>query len=192
MNRKHHWLAISLLALVGCSSTQHGQLATVPHVDLDRFMGDWYVIASIPTFLEKNAHNAVETYRQAADGTIATTFTFRDGSFEGEIKRYTPTGYIRDTNSNAVWGMQFVWPIKADYRIVYLDANYTLTVIGRNKRDYVWVMARTPQISDSDYANVLRLIEGLGYDVSQLQKVPQRWEGAEHDTALQQPGEHGA
>ena len=60
-------------------------------------MGDWYVIANIPTFMERGAHNAVESYALDADGTIATTFTFRDGSFEGKRKQYHPRGFVLDS-----------------------------------------------------------------------------------------------
>lgn len=150
-------------------------MATVDYVDLDRFMGDWYVVANIPTFLEKDAHNAVETYSRNGDGTIATRFTFLKGGFDGEPKTYKPTGFIRDTCSNALWGMQFVWPIKADYRIVYLDDDYTKTVIARQARDYVWVMARTPSITSEDYQEIVQFIESIGYDVSKMNRVPQRW-----------------
>ena len=137
-------------------------------------MGDWYVIANIPTSIEKGAHNAVESYRLDDDGTIATTFTFRDGGFEGELKTYEPRGFVND-ESNAIWGMQFIWPIKADYRIIYLDDDYQVTVIGRNKRDYVWIMARMPVIGEAEYANILAMLESVGYDVSEVQEVPQRW-----------------
>jgi apolipoprotein D and lipocalin family protein len=71
--------------------------------------------------------------------------------------------------------MQFIWPIKADYRITYLDAGYRITAIGREKRDYVWIMARTPQIPESDYAQVVGHLEQQGYDVTRLRRVPQRW-----------------
>jgi apolipoprotein D and lipocalin family protein len=98
------------------------------------------VIANIPTFLEKDAYNPVESYQKDADGTIATTFTFNDGDFDGEQKIYQPRGFVVDNSNNAIWGMQFVWPIKADYRIVYLDDSYQQTIIGRKSRDYVWVM----------------------------------------------------
>jgi apolipoprotein D and lipocalin family protein len=167
-------LLVSLLLLSGCQSAPHPPLALVPHVDLPRFMGDWYVIASIPTFIERGAHDAVESYRLAADGTIETTFTFRAGGFDGEPKRYTPRGYIVDRASNAVWGMQFVWPVNSDYRIAYLTPDYTQTVIGREKRDYVWIMARTPQIPDADYERILRFVAEQGYDVSKIARVPQR------------------
>ena len=146
----------------------------VDNVDLERFMGDWYVIANIPTAIEKGAHNAVETYQLNSDGTVATTFTFRDGGFDGKKKAYHPRGFVSE-ESNAVWGMQFVWPIKADYRIVYLDDDYSVTVIGRNKRDYVWVMAREPQISDTQYQDIIRQVAEMGYDTTEIQKVPQQW-----------------
>jgi len=162
------------LSLLGCSS--YPPIKTASQVDIDRFMGDWYVIANIPTFIETGAHNAVESYKLNKDGTVATTFTFRQDSFDGEQKSYHPTGYITDTQSNAVWGMQFIWPFKADYRIVYVSNDYTQTIIGRLKRDYVWIMARSPSISEGDYQKLLQLIKDQGYDLSKVKKVPQRWQ----------------
>ena len=67
----------------------------VKYVDLQKFMGAWYVIAHIPSFPERNAFNAIERYELNDNGTIATTFTFNDGSFEGKVKTLTPTGFIR-------------------------------------------------------------------------------------------------
>ena len=149
-------------------------IITVDHVDLKRFMGPWYVIASIPTFIEKDVYNGIESYRLAEDGTVETTFTFNKGDFDGPIKTYRPRGFIRDTKSNAVWDMQFVWPFKAEYRIVYLNDAYTHTVIGRTKRDYVWIMARDPSIPAEDYNRILQFIQNQGYDITKVQKVPQR------------------
>lgn len=169
----HIVLGMIAIVLAGCSSPP--PIRTADHVDLERFMGDWYVIANIPTFIETGAHNAVESYRLNEDGTIATTFTFREDAFDGERKAYHPTGYIVDEESNAVWGMQFLWPFKAEYRIVYVDETYSRTIIGRTKRDYVWLMARTPQISESDYQRLLDVISSEGYDLSQVKKVPQEW-----------------
>lgn len=160
------------VALGGCAS--NAPMPTVAHVDLDRFMGDWYVIASIPTSLEKNIYNAVESYERVGPRKIQTTFTYRKGGFDGEQKRMTPTGYVQDEGSNAIWGMQFIWPFKADYRIVYLDPEYSKTVIGRKKRDYVWIMARQPEISDEAYAELVAFVDSLGYDVGKLRKVPQQ------------------
>ncbi len=168
-------LCAAAVTLAGCAGAARGPMPVVERVDLERFMGDWYVIASIPTLMEKGAHNAVESYRLDSDGSIATTFTFRKGGFDGEKKTMTPRGFVRDTSSNAIWGMQFIWPFEADYRIVYLDDDYTRTIIGRERRDYVWIMARTPSIDETEYERLVGVIEGLGYDTNALARVPQRW-----------------
>jgi apolipoprotein D and lipocalin family protein len=136
-------------------------------------MGDWYVIANIPTFIEKDAYNAIESYQLDDDGTVATTFSFNKGSLDGSLKEYHPRGFIRDKKSNAVWGMQFVWPFKAEYRIIFLSDDYSKTVIGRSKRDYVWIMAREPAIPDEEYDAILGFLQEQGYDIKKLQKVPQ-------------------
>ena len=169
------WLALIMVLFCGGCGISPPPLKTVEKVDLPRFMGDWYVIANIPTFIEKGAHNAVESYRLDEDGTIATTFTFRQGGFDGPTKTYNPRGFVRDRASNAVWGMQFIWPFKAEYLIIYLNKDYTQTVIGRTKRDYLWIMARTPEISEEDYSRLLADLAAQGYDVSKIRKVSQFW-----------------
>jgi apolipoprotein D and lipocalin family protein len=132
------------------------------------------VLGSIPTFIERGAHNAVESYELDRDGSIATTFTFRRDAFDGKAVEYRPRGFVRD-ESNAVWGMQFIWPIKAEYRVVYLAPDYSATVIGRRQRDYVWIMARTPAIPAAEYERLTALVASLGYDTADLKPVPQRW-----------------
>ena len=165
--------ASGALLLTACQSRP--PLEAVEYVDLERFMGDWYVIANIPTFFERDAYNAVESYRLDEDGSIATTFTFHAGGFDGKLKTYEPRGFVVDTDSNAVWGMQFVWPFKGDYRVIHLDSDYNMTVIGRNKLDYVWLMSRQPDLSREDYDRAVEAIRVAGYDIAQLQRVPQKW-----------------
>lgn len=167
------FLLCSLL-MTGCASSLP-PLKTVDHVDLPRFMGPWYVIATIPTFIEKEAFNAIENYTLKPDGTIDTVFTFNQGALDGPAKRYTPRGFVVDTVTNATWGMQFIWPIKAEYLITHLNEDYSQTVIGRNKRDHVWIMARTPEIPAADYERWLGELRGQGYDLTKLRKVPQQW-----------------
>jgi apolipoprotein D and lipocalin family protein len=171
--------SVSLLGLAalitGCTTMPaQSPLETVPSVDLGRFMGDWYVIASIPTYIERDAYAAVESYALNPDGTIATTFTFRKGAFDGPEKRYTPKGFVIDTRTNATWGMRFIWPIKAEYLILDLAPDYSTTIIGRNKRDYLWIMARGPVLTDEQYAALLRKAVSFGYDAAKIKKVPQR------------------
>jgi len=170
--------AVGLMSLLSsaCNSRNLAPIQTVPSVDIARFMGDWYVIACIPTRIERHAYRAVESYRLRPDGRIDTVFTFREGGFDGPLKRYNPTGFVKQGSGGAVWGMQFIWPIKADYRILYLDADYTQTVIGRQKRDYAWIMARSPTLAPADYAHLTELLRAQGYEVAGLRRVPQQVE----------------
>jgi apolipoprotein D and lipocalin family protein len=171
---RHAILTMTLLLVTGCSATLP-PLKTVDNVDIVRFMGAWYVIACIPTFIETEAYNGVETYRLDPDGSIDTVFTFNKGGFDGPPRRYNPRGFIVDHINNSTWGMRFVWPFKSEYLITHLNEDYSQTVIGRTKRDYVWIMARTPQIPETDYLRLVKELEGQGYDISKLRKVPQRW-----------------
>jgi len=168
-------LTMSLLSLLSACRSSHAPLTTASQVDLPKFMGDWYVIANIPTSIERDAHNAVESYRLDTDGSIATTFTFRDGAFDAKLKRYCPRGFVRDDPSKAVWDMQFVWPIKADYRVVYVSPDYQRTIIGREKRDNVWVMARTPSLGEADLRDLRERVAKEGYDMTEYALVPQQW-----------------
>lgn len=174
MNNCHRLLILLALAALTACSASKPPLQTVEQVDLPRFMGDWYVVANIPTFIEENAYNAMESYELVGDKTVATTFRFNKGGFDGPLKTYQPTGFVSDNPSNAIWGMQFIWPIKADYQIIYLTEDYTQTVIARDKRDYLWVMARSPTIPATDYEAILTLIAEQGYDRSKVRRVPHR------------------
>ena len=166
-------VAVTLSACSSMSDPPRKPVSLVPNVDIPRFMGDWYVIANIPTFLEKGAHNAKDSYRLAPDGTIATVFSYNVDGFTGPLKTYGSTGFVLDNKTNAVWGQQYIWPIKADYRISYLSNDYQHVVVTRDKRDYVWVMSRTPTISEAQYQRMVDVVGREGYDVSKLQRVPQ-------------------
>lgn len=168
-------LVVGMILVGGCQLASNlPPIRTAESIDLNRFAGDWFVIANIPTFIETDAYNAVESYAEPVNGRVATTFTFNKGGFEGERKTYQPTAFVREGSGNAVWGMQFVWPIKAEYRVVYIDPEYQFTIIGRTKRDYVWLMARQPVIAEDDYKRLLSIIEQEGYDLDKLRLVPQQ------------------
>jgi apolipoprotein D and lipocalin family protein len=168
------WAALVATTLSGCGvSPEKVTVPVVEKVDLQRFMGPWYVIGVIPTFIERDIYNAVETYALNPDGTIKTTFTFNKGGFDGEAKVMNPKGFVIPGTNNAIWGMQFIWPIKAEYVISHVDADYTETIIARSQRDYVWIMARTPTIDDARYAALVKRVGDMGYDIAKIVKVPQ-------------------
>ncbi len=144
------------------------------HLDLKKFMGDWYVIGNIPTFIEKEAYNAKESYELAEDGSIPTTFTFNKGGFDGSLKTLHPKGTVYNKDTNAEWRMQFIWPFKSDYLITYVSDDYQTTIIGVPSRKYAWIMARTKTLPDAEYASLVAELKRQGHDISKLRKVPQR------------------
>lgn len=178
--RKRHLAAAGLVLgaavlLTACQSTPtRPPLAVAERLDIDRYMGDWYVIAVIPTWPERDAYDALERYERRPDGKIATTFTFRHGGHDEPLKTMNPVGTVLPNTGNAIWTMQFLWPFEADYRIMHIDPDYKEVVVGREKRDYVWIMSRTPTMPAADLERLTRFVESQGYDVSKLRKVPQR------------------
>ena len=174
-------VALLLLALLdACATNNLRPLEAMDRkVDLDRFMGDWYVIGfipiTIPFFSEEGAHNGVESYKLTDRGVIETTYTFRDGGFDGPERRFTPKGWVYDEESNAEWRMQFVWPFKAAYLIVYLDKDYQKTIIGVPDRSHLWIMSRDSQMSEAEYQEMLDYAAGLGYETEKVKRVPQLW-----------------
>lgn len=164
-------LLLGALPLIGCGATRP-PLKTVDNMDLNRYMGSWYVIAAIPLFVERKAYNAVETYKLDPDGTVDTVFVFNKGALDGPQKTYKSRGYVVDKVNNSTWKIQFIWPLKSEYLITYVKEDYSQAIVSRNKRDYVWILARTAQIPESDYNQHIAELQRQGYDLSKLRKVP--------------------
>ena len=166
------FLTLVMSFVVGCATTLPPP-PTVPKVDLPRFMGDWYVVGGILTFLEKGAHHAIESYRLDDQGRIQTTFTFRKDSFDGPLKKYTPVGFVYNHETFAEWRMQFIWPFKAPFLIIYLDPDYQATAISTHDRKYLWIMSRTPQMPEKYYNEIIALAREQGFALEKLVSVPQ-------------------
>ncbi|HTH66880.1 MAG TPA: lipocalin family protein [Rhodanobacter sp.] len=172
-------MACAVLLNANACASRLPAIKPVAHVDLPRFMGNWYVIATIPTRFEKNAYDAVEVYTLKPNGDVATSFHFREGSFDGKKKEIHSTGIVEPDSGNAVWGVQVFWPLKAQYIVAYLKDDYSQVIVARDARDYTWVMARTPTIPQADYDALLARVQSLGYPLDKIRKVPQQPKTAE-------------
>lgn len=168
------FLVLLTVLLFGCTSMKQ-PLQTVPHVDLPRYMGDWYVIANIPYFAEKGCFDSVESYALRTDGDIDNWFTCRKDSFEAPMKRKASAlAIVKDKDSNAVWRVKFFKVISVQYLIIDLDPNYQWAVVGHPSRSYGWVLARSKTLPQPLYDSILQRLAGQGYDPSKFAKVPQR------------------
>lgn len=169
------FLVLSLV-LLGCSARPPlPDLPLAENVDLQRFMGPWYVIGFIPLFPERDAHNGIERYQLTEEGRIEVAYRFRQGSPSGELRSFFPSAEVVPGSGNAVWRMQFIWPFSADFRIAYLADDYQEVIIGREARDYVWLMARSPDMSAERFDTLRRRIGEMGYDVELFRRQPQEW-----------------
>lgn len=180
--KKHVLFIILLLSVYGYAAAGGKKEAfheTVPYVDLERFMGDWYVIAVIPTPFEKGAVNGVENYSLNKDGTIQVRYTFRKGSLEGKKKVMYQKGWIYNSETNADWRVRPVWPLKLPYYILELDEDYSYTVIGTNNYKYLWIMARKPAMEKTVYDEIVKRMGQRGYDTEKIQIMRQDHEGPE-------------
>lgn len=171
---KKYFLPAAVAGVAGCAS--HPPLETVDGVDLQRFMGTWYVHAYTPLLVDRDAVNPVEHYYLQENGKIATTYQFRRESVDAKLRTYTPTGTVYDQESTAEWRMQFIWPFKAPYLIIGLEDDYRATVIAHPNRKYFWVMSRNPSMRETDLHRHLEQLRELGFDMDRLQLAQHDWE----------------
>lgn len=164
-------IGLGLLAMTGCASSPV-PLPTVEHIDLDRFMGDWYVIGLIPNRVEKDAHNSVESYTHRPDGKIDIKYTFRKGAFEGPEKSLGMVARVIDMETNAEWRVRPFWPLSLQYLVTDLADDYRYTVIGHPSRNYVWIMARETILSEEDWEDIRARLKDQGFDLNRIVQVP--------------------
>lgn len=165
-------VSLALLLLAGCA-TMTPPPRTVAHVDLDRYLGCWYVIANIPYFLENGKVASYDTYARRPDGRLDNIFTFRKGGMDAPEQSWHGTAWVTNPATNAEWKVRFVWPLTSTYLILELDPDYRWAVVGTPGRGLLWILARERRLSDTDYEHILGLIERQGYDRTKIARVPQ-------------------
>ena len=177
------WAALLLMALLGaCASVREDELPpfddeeeaplkAVPYVDMDRYMGRWYMIANIPYFAEAGNVAVYVEYAKRADGLYDDKYTARE-SFDDPP--FVKNGMIEVTNpmTNAEGRITFLPPIWQDFAVVFLDEDYRYSVIAHPSRNYAWIFARAPRMSDSVYQQALATLADNGFDIARILKIP--------------------
>jgi apolipoprotein D and lipocalin family protein len=179
-------LRILLPALVAASmacQTSGPPLAVVDEIDLDRYLGRWYEIASFPQRFQEGCVATTANYSRREDGRIRVENECRDGSFDGDVRRVEGIAWVADpSGSQAKLEVQFFWPFRGDYWVIELDPDYRHAVVGHPSRDYLWILARTRTLDPEVYQGLLRRIESQGYDLERLNRTLQPPENVEPDT----------
>lgn len=145
---------------------------TAAYVDLDRFLGRWYVIANIPYFAERGKVRAYVEYSRGEDGLL-NDFYWSAEDFIEPLSLKRGVARVVDTQTNARWEVSFLRPVWADYLILYVDPEYRYAVIGHPSRNYAWIFSREARMTDERYEQLLSVLEAQGYDIRRVLKVPQ-------------------
>lgn len=162
-----------LLAVMTSAAAGPLPIPPVPQLDLQRFMGTWYLVGGMPTPFEREAWNAVQTYTLRHDGSILTTLTFNQGGTDGPRKHIEAPARVRPRTGNAVWDVRVFGPFTWQYKVAWLREDYGLMLVARDARDYAWVFARTPAVPEAELEAARGRLLGWGYDPRKWRRVPQ-------------------
>lgn len=148
-------------------------LPTVSKVDLSRYAGKWYEIASFPQRFQKGCHCTTAEYTPTNNGYIIVENRCNKDSLHGKESYIKGKAFIDDNISNAKLKVQFFWPFRGKYWIIDLADDYSYAVVGHPNRDYLWILCRTPHMDEQLYNQIVERIKKNGFDISRLQRTPQ-------------------
>ncbi len=147
-------------------------LPTVASVDLRRYAGKWYEIALIPNRFEKGCHCTTAEY-VPKEGYVEVRNSCRKGSANGKDDGALGKAFPVEGSHNAKLRVQFFWPFRGDYWILDLAADYSHALVGSPDRDFLWILARSPQLAPTVYARLSQKAQELGFDTRRLVRTDQ-------------------
>lgn len=162
-----------LISMMTSPLTAAKPLETVSHVELDRYLGQWYEIARFDAPFQQGCVASKASYSLNQDGTIQVINECRDKTIDGKLRIAKGKAWVVDKVSNAKLKVQFFWPFKGDYWIIELGKDYEYSVVSEPKRKFLWILSRTPQMDSSVYDSIIAHLTHLEFDVSRLLKTPQ-------------------
>ena len=155
--------SIVMCILAGCDTSQTVNNDTVDSFNLTKYMGEWYEIARFDHWFERGMQQNKALYTLREDGKVDVT---NSGIKNG--KEVTVKGIAKTTDTPGLLRVSFFGPFYADYRILYIDAAYQYALIGSGSDDYLWMLAREPQLEESDRDILLYEAIKRGYDISKI------------------------
>jgi apolipoprotein D and lipocalin family protein len=171
--------SILLLSSIVSADTPSVAVRTVPHVDLQKYLGVWHEVARFPNRFQKQCDSDVTAeYSMLPDGRIRVVNRCRQQ--DGSESSAAGVARVVDPATNAKlkvrfapsWlsALPFVW---GDYWIVGLAEDYSYAVVGTPDRSYLWILSRTPSLDEPAWRSALDIIRQNGFDESKLTKTKQ-------------------
>ena len=168
------YLFFTLIIVIMSASTSKSQiLQTVSSVDVNRYSGKWYEIASYPQRFQKGCHCTTAEYTLSPDGYLIVENRCNRGSVNGKQSYIKGKAFVEKNSGNAKLKVQFFWPFRAKYWIIDLAEDYTYAVVSHPNRKYLWILSRTPTMNDILYQRILSRLKEKGFDLSKLQVTQQ-------------------
>jgi apolipoprotein D and lipocalin family protein len=164
-------LGSSLLGLLGCSAQP--PLKTVEQVDLQRYAGTWYEIASFPNRFQAGCQATTATYTLSSEGHVVVENRCRRDSLNGPRSYIKGKAFVVPNSGNSKLKVQFFWPFTGKYWILDLAPDYGFAVVGHPNRDYLWILCREPRMDETLYQQLCQRVQALGFDVGRLKRTPQ-------------------
>ena len=162
-------LLTAILINQGCSAMNFK--ATTKKMDLDQFMGTWYVQTGRVTFLEKGAHNPTEIYTyNSEENRIDIDFTYNKDSLNGKLKAIPQKGWVHNAPINTHWKVSPIWPLKLDYLVLDFAKDYSWCAIGVPSGKYLWVMTREKNlVVETELNDVMNSLKKMNYPLENLE-----------------------
>lgn len=161
-------LAITLaIPPVSAFSAPLAPVETVAQVNLDRYLGLWHEIARYPNVFQKGCVDSSTTYSRRPDGDIEVHNVCRNAD-DGKLREVKGRAWVADPRINARLKVSFFWPFRSDYWIIDLGKEYDYAVVGTPNRKSLWVLSRTPAMSEEVYEGIVRRLEKQGFDRAKL------------------------
>ena len=146
-------------------------LETVPFVDLDKYAGKWYEIASYPQRFQKGCHGTTATYTNSGQGYIIVENSCNKNSLTGKKSYIKGKAFVEKNSGNARLKVQFFWPFRGKYWIIDLAPDYSYAVVSHPNKKYLWILSRTPNMDEKTYNEILGRLVANGFDLTKLKKT---------------------
>lgn len=148
-------------------------LKTVPNVDLNKYAGKWYEIASYPQRFQKGCHCTTAEYTLSDKGYVIVENRCNRDSIKGKQSYIKGKAFVEKNSGNAKLKVQFFWPFKGKYWIIDLADDYSYAVVSHPNRKYLWILSRTPKMDNTTYKQILSRLKENGFDLTKLQSTIQ-------------------
>jgi apolipoprotein D and lipocalin family protein len=171
---KNKIITLFILPLLMTTSMKAQPLQTVPNVDLNRYVGKWFEIASFPQRFQKRCHCTTAEYTPTDKGYIMVENRCNKDSVNGKQSSIKGKAFVVENTGNAQLKVQFFWPFKGDYWIIDLADDYSYAVVSDPKKKSLWILSRTPKMEDTRYQQVILKLKDKGFDLTNLKITPQQ------------------